>query len=173
MEYLVGITLAVFFCAGAAWLGMDRERVFYPAVVMAVASYYLAFAVADAMAAKSRATANWSSPGCPPCQHNVPSPPVVPVILRVPQSIVSVPPSDPILLADANADSWDTTRSPALPRVSSQLPKKLVVSRTDPGHPNWVSTAGRGKGLIWLRWFLPEETPARPVCRVVDIEDLK
>jgi hypothetical protein len=26
---------------------MDRERVFYPAVVMAVASYYLAFAVVD------------------------------------------------------------------------------------------------------------------------------
>jgi hypothetical protein len=26
---------------------MDRERVFYPAVAMAVASYYLAFAVAD------------------------------------------------------------------------------------------------------------------------------
>ena len=50
---------------------------------------------------------------------------------------------------------------------------RIVVSDTDPGHPNWVSTAGRGKGLIWLRWFLPEETPARPVCRVVDIEDLK
>jgi hypothetical protein len=47
MEYLVGITLALFFCAGAAWLGMDRERVFYPAVAIAVASYYLAFAVAD------------------------------------------------------------------------------------------------------------------------------
>jgi hypothetical protein len=47
MEYIVGITLALFFCAAAAALGMDRERVFYPAVVMAVASYYLAFAVAD------------------------------------------------------------------------------------------------------------------------------
>ena len=47
MEYIVGITLALFFCAAAAWLGMDRERVFYPAVVMAVASYYLAFAVVD------------------------------------------------------------------------------------------------------------------------------
>ena len=47
MEYIVGLTLALFFCAGAAALGMDRERVFYPAVVMTVASYYLAFAVAD------------------------------------------------------------------------------------------------------------------------------
>ena len=47
MEYVVGITLALLFCGAAAGLGMDRERVFYPAVVMAVASYYLAFAVVD------------------------------------------------------------------------------------------------------------------------------
>ena len=47
MEYIVGITLALFFCAAAAGLGLDRERAFYPAVVMAVASYYLAFAVVD------------------------------------------------------------------------------------------------------------------------------
>ncbi len=47
MDYIVGITLALLFCGAAAGLGMDRERVFYPAVVMAVASYYLAFAVVD------------------------------------------------------------------------------------------------------------------------------
>jgi len=47
MEYIFGFALALFFCGAAAWLGMDRERVFYPAVVMAVASYYLAFAVVD------------------------------------------------------------------------------------------------------------------------------
>ena len=46
MEYIVGFTLALLFCAAAAGLGLDRERAFYPAVVMAVASYYLAFAVA-------------------------------------------------------------------------------------------------------------------------------
>lgn len=47
MEYIVGTTLALFFCAAAAGLGLDRERAFYPAVVIAVASYYLAFAVVD------------------------------------------------------------------------------------------------------------------------------
>ena len=47
MEYIVGITLALIFCGAAAGLGMDRERVFYPAVAIAVTSYYLAFAVAD------------------------------------------------------------------------------------------------------------------------------
>ena len=35
-----------------------------------------------------------------------------------------------------------------------------MISERDPGHPNWVSTAGRAKGLIWLRWFLPDQTPA-------------
>ena len=50
---------------------------------------------------------------------------------------------------------------------------RIVVSQTDPGHPNWVSTAGRSKGLIWLRWFLPDETPARPHCRVVEIGEAK
>lgn len=45
---------------------------------------------------------------------------------------------------------------------------RIVISADDPGHPNWVSTAGRSKGLIWLRWFLPDHTPTRPTCRVVD-----
>jgi hypothetical protein len=39
---------------------------------------------------------------------------------------------------------------------------RVVVSPSDPGHPNWVSTAGRGKGLIWLRWFLPERPRRGP-----------
>ena len=47
MEYIVGITHALLFCAAAAGLGMERERAFYPAVAIAVASYYVAFAVSD------------------------------------------------------------------------------------------------------------------------------
>ena len=50
---------------------------------------------------------------------------------------------------------------------------RIVVSDTDPGHPNWVSTAGRPKGLIWLRWFLPAQTPQRPVCRVVKASEAR
>lgn len=49
---------------------------------------------------------------------------------------------------------------------------RIVVSDRDPGHPNWISTAGRSKGLIWLRWFLPDETPQRPTCRVVNLADV-
>ncbi|MFC7676430.1 DUF1214 domain-containing protein [Mycolicibacterium sp. GCM10028919] len=47
----------------------------------------------------------------------------------------------------------------------------VVIGERDPGHPNWVSTAGRRTGLIWLRWFLPESTPSRPVCRVIDVDE--
>jgi hypothetical protein len=47
MEYIVGFTLAMCFCAAASGLSLDRERAFYPAVAIAVASYDLAFAVVD------------------------------------------------------------------------------------------------------------------------------
>ncbi|MFN8052174.1 MAG: DUF1214 domain-containing protein [Acidimicrobiales bacterium] len=43
----------------------------------------------------------------------------------------------------------------------------VVVSDEDPGHPNWVSTQGHRSGRIWLRWFLPAETPEPLTCRVV------
>jgi hypothetical protein len=47
MEFIVGVTLALFVCAGASLLGMDRDRVFYPTVLIVVASYYVLFAVMD------------------------------------------------------------------------------------------------------------------------------
>lgn len=50
---------------------------------------------------------------------------------------------------------------------------RIVISETDPGHPNWVSTAGRHRGLIWLRWFLPERTPDNVTTRVVDAAELQ
>lgn len=45
----------------------------------------------------------------------------------------------------------------------------LVVADRDPGHPNWVRTQGHRHGLLWFRWFLPAETPARPTTRVVTL----
>lgn len=47
----------------------------------------------------------------------------------------------------------------------------VVVSEADPGHPNWVSTQGHRRGRIWLRWFLPSDTPEELVCRVVPVAD--
>jgi hypothetical protein len=49
----------------------------------------------------------------------------------------------------------------------------IVVAHRDPGHPNWVSTAGHPRGRIWFRWFRPAETPARPATRVLKLEEVR
>jgi hypothetical protein len=43
MEYLIGVGLALGVCAFAMLAGFDRERVFYPTLV--IATYYILFAV--------------------------------------------------------------------------------------------------------------------------------
>ena len=43
---------------------------------------------------------------------------------------------------------------------------RLVVSARDPGQPNWLSTAGHARGVLFFRWFLAAETPATPVAHV-------
>jgi hypothetical protein len=49
----------------------------------------------------------------------------------------------------------------------------IVVAPSDPGHRNWVSTAGHRRGRIWFRWFLPSATPERPSASVVALESMK
>jgi hypothetical protein len=49
---------------------------------------------------------------------------------------------------------------------------RLVVSATDPGVPNWLTTAGHPRGILWFRWFLPERTPDAPTTTVVALGDL-
>ena len=48
MEYLIGVILALAVAGFAAVIGFDRERSFYPTVLMVVASYYVLFAVMGA-----------------------------------------------------------------------------------------------------------------------------
>ena len=45
MEYAVGVVLAVFVCVFARSVGFDRDRAFYPSVLVVIASYYVLFAV--------------------------------------------------------------------------------------------------------------------------------
>ena len=45
MEYLIGAGVAVGVCVFARLSGFDRDRVFYPTVVLVVAHYYILFAV--------------------------------------------------------------------------------------------------------------------------------
>ncbi len=50
MEYLIGLILSVAVAGFATLIGFDRERVFYPTVLIVVASYYVLFAVERASA---------------------------------------------------------------------------------------------------------------------------
>lgn len=48
MEYVIGTALALTITASATALGFDRERVFYPAMMIAIATYYVLFAAMSA-----------------------------------------------------------------------------------------------------------------------------
>jgi hypothetical protein len=48
MEYLIGVMLTLAVAAFAAVIGFDRERAFYPTVLIVIASYYALFAVMGA-----------------------------------------------------------------------------------------------------------------------------
>src|SRR5206468_7274924 len=45
MEYLIGVVLAAAVCAFAMAAGFDRDRVFYPMLLIVIATYYILFAV--------------------------------------------------------------------------------------------------------------------------------
>jgi hypothetical protein len=47
---------------------------------------------------------------------------------------------------------------------------RIVVAHRDPGHPNWIRTAGHLHGTMCFRWVRPEvDDPPRPGCRVVKL----
>jgi hypothetical protein len=45
MEYLLGVVLGAGVCAFAMLTGFDRDRVFYPTMLIFIATYYIGFAV--------------------------------------------------------------------------------------------------------------------------------
>ncbi len=51
MEYLIGAGLAVVVCTFAMLTGFDGDRVFYPTLLIVVATYYILFAVIGGSAA--------------------------------------------------------------------------------------------------------------------------
>jgi hypothetical protein len=48
MEYLIGLILSLAVAGSATITGFDRDRAFYPTVLMVIASYYVLFAVMGA-----------------------------------------------------------------------------------------------------------------------------
>jgi hypothetical protein len=49
---------------------------------------------------------------------------------------------------------------------------QLVVSSENPGHPNWMDTAGHRHGTMCVRWVLADHHP-EPKCRVVKRSELE
>jgi hypothetical protein len=45
MEYVIGIVLALVVSGSAALVGFDRDRAFYPTLLVVIAAYYVLFAV--------------------------------------------------------------------------------------------------------------------------------
>jgi hypothetical protein len=48
MEYLIGIAAAIAVCQAASIVGFDKDRAFYPVVLIVIASYYILFAAMGA-----------------------------------------------------------------------------------------------------------------------------
>ena len=48
MEYLIGVVLGAVVCAFASAVGFDRDRAFYPTILVVVGTYYILFAVMGA-----------------------------------------------------------------------------------------------------------------------------
>jgi hypothetical protein len=48
---------------------------------------------------------------------------------------------------------------------------QLVVAHRDPGHPNWIDTAGHDHGTMCVRWVRADSHP-EPRCRVVKLSEL-
>lgn len=44
LPYVVGVVLSIAVALFARWVGFDRDRAFYPAILIVVASYYVLFA---------------------------------------------------------------------------------------------------------------------------------
>lgn len=48
MSFFIGVSLALAIGLFATWIGFDRDRAFYPTVMLVVASYYVLFALIGA-----------------------------------------------------------------------------------------------------------------------------
>jgi hypothetical protein len=46
---------------------------------------------------------------------------------------------------------------------------RVFIAARDPGHPNWIQTAGHREGVVFCRWLQPDVLPDPPTARVVGL----
>ncbi len=61
----------------------------------------------------------------------------------------------------------------AIAAVEADGTIRLVVAHDDPGHPNWLQTAGHAHGAMCFRWVHPDGDAPEPSCRVVKLAALR
>ena len=49
---------------------------------------------------------------------------------------------------------------------------RIVIAHRDPGAPNWLDTEGRGHGIIFWRFLLPEGELTKTACRLTTLDQL-
>ena len=50
---------------------------------------------------------------------------------------------------------------------------RIVIAHEDPGVPNWIDTEGRGFGMVFWRFFMPEGEIETPQGKLVKLTDLR
>jgi len=48
----------------------------------------------------------------------------------------------------------------------------IIVAHEDPGHPNWMDTAGHDHGIMGVRWVRADALP-EPKCRVTKLSEIQ
>ena len=68
-------------------------------------------------------------------------------------------------------------RTASLNRASTSLEPdgtfRMVLAHADPGVPNWIDTEGKGFGMVFWRFFLPEGEVATPQAAVMKLEEVR
>jgi Protein of unknown function (DUF1214) len=64
-------------------------------------------------------------------------------------------------------------RNRANTRLEADGSFRMVLAHDDPGVPNWIDTEGRGFGLVFWRFFMPEGDVETPQAHVVKFADLQ
>jgi hypothetical protein len=83
-----------------------------------------------------------------------------------------------VCLWNRHMQSYDyATRPTALNRAQTTLDEngqfRVIIAHSDPGLPNWIDTEGRGFGLVFWRFMLPEGEIETPQAEVVPFSQLK
>ncbi|HPG28665.1 MAG: DUF1214 domain-containing protein [Spirochaetaceae bacterium] len=66
-----------------------------------------------------------------------------------------------------------TSRNRKQTKLEADGSFRMVLAHRDPGVPNWIDTEGRPSGMVFWRFFLPDEQPVTPRAEVVPFDAVR